>query len=426
MRKLKQGLGNVVTGDRFWGREKDIALFMERIDSGAHQLLVAQRRMGKTSLMAEATQRFNERGKDYCVFVDFQGARSSADAITELSMAIRGQTPLWEKVKSLFANVLEKVSNKVDAIEYGDFQFKLRSGLTAGNWANKGEQLFDILAGSDKPVVLMFDEVPLMINRMLKENIYVITTEGREKVREGRERVDEFLSWMRKNSIKHQGKIRIVMSGSIGLEPVLKEAGLIATVNNFVPFELKAWDEETAIGCLEALANQYGVNYKEGATDKMVELLGCCIPHYVQMFFTHTRERCEQSGDMACSVEDVVSVYNEDVLGVRGDVIFSHYEERLKQVLDEEKLPLALEMVTEATVGGVLSREAIKAFQEYYTFGDRNAGEVEKEILWVLEHDGYLKAEGDGYMFVSNVLHDWWDRRYGRSYTPVLQRKGAK
>ncbi len=419
MRKLKQGLGNVVTGDRFWGREQDVALFMERIDSGAHQLLVAQRRMGKTSLMKEATQRFNERGKDYCVFVDFQGARSSADAIAELSMAIRGQTPLWEKVKGLFANVLEKVSNKVEAIEYGDFQVKLRSGLTAGNWANKGEQLFDILAGSDKPVVLMFDEVPIMINHMLKDENYVIT-------REGRERVDEFLSWMRKNSIKHQGKIRIVMSGSIGLEPVLKEAGLIATVNNFVPFELKAWDKKTAIGCLEALANQYRVNYKEGATDKMVELLGYYIPHYVQMFFTHTRERCERSGDMSCSVEDVVSTYKEDVLGVRGDVIFSHYEERLKQVLGEEKLPLALEMVTEATVGGVLSREAIKAFQEYYTFGDRSAGEVEKEILWVLEHDGYLKGEGNGYMFVSNVLRDWWDRRYGSSYTPVLQRKGAK
>ena len=110
----------------------------------------------------------------------------------------------------------------------------------------------------------------------------------------------------------------------------------------------------------------------------------------------------------------------------RGDVIFSHYEERLKQVLGEEKLPLALEMVTEATVGGILSSEAIKTFQEYYTFGDRNAGEVEKEILWVLEHDGYLKGEGGGYMFVSNVLRDWWERRYGSSYTPVLQRKGAK
>jgi hypothetical protein len=418
MRKLKQGLGNVVTGDRFWGREKDVALFMERIDSGAHQLLVAQRRMGKTSLMAEAARRFNERGKDYCVFVDFQGARSSADAIAELSMAIRGQTPLWEKVKGLFVNVLGKISNSVEAIEYRDLEVKLRSGLTAGNWANKGEQLFDILAGSDKPVVLMFDEVPIMINHMVKEN-NVITTEGREKV-------DVFLSWMRKNSIKHQGKIRIVLSGSIGLEPVLKEVGLIATVNNFVPFELKAWDKETAIGCLEALANQYGVNYKEGAMDKMVELLGCCIPHYVQMFFTHTRERCERSRDKACSVEDVVRVYNEDVLGVRGDVIFSHYEVRLKQFLGEKKLPLALEMVTEATVGGGLSSKAIKAFQEYYTFEDKSVGDVEQEILWVLEHDGYLKWEGDGYMFVSNVLRDWWERRHGSSYTPVLQRKGAK
>ena len=52
--KLKQAVGNFVTGDRFWGRKTEMELFIRRVDDGAHQLLVAQRRMGKTSLYGKS------------------------------------------------------------------------------------------------------------------------------------------------------------------------------------------------------------------------------------------------------------------------------------------------------------------------------------------------------------------------------------
>ncbi|GAG62803.1 unnamed protein product [marine sediment metagenome] len=242
--KLKQAQGNVVTGDRFWDREKDIELLTKRIDECAHVLLVAQRRMGKTSLMAEVYQRLSERY--ICLFVDLQKAASGSDAIVELSLAVQLHKPLWNKTKEVFANIIEAVTEKVEKVGVGELGVTLRAGLTAGNWAGKGDQLFAILAGSERPVLLMLDEVPVMINRMLKGHDYRITEERREQV-------DEFMSWLRKNSIKHQGKIRIIISGSIGLEPVLRQAGLSATINNFVPFELKPWDEGTAVGCLVAL-----------------------------------------------------------------------------------------------------------------------------------------------------------------------------
>jgi hypothetical protein len=47
-KKLKQAHGNWVEDDKFWGREKEIELLAGKINEGAHILLVAQRRMGKT------------------------------------------------------------------------------------------------------------------------------------------------------------------------------------------------------------------------------------------------------------------------------------------------------------------------------------------------------------------------------------------
>ena len=44
MKKLKQAHGNWVAGERFWDREDELALFIERIEEEAHQPMVALRR----------------------------------------------------------------------------------------------------------------------------------------------------------------------------------------------------------------------------------------------------------------------------------------------------------------------------------------------------------------------------------------------
>jgi hypothetical protein len=258
--------------------------------------------------------------------------------------------------------------------------------------------------------------VPILVNYLIKGENGKITSEGRR-------RADQFMSWLRKNSIEHQGKIRIIISGSIGLEPVLRQAGLSATVNNFLPFELKAWDENIAKECLTALANEYGIKFEDGATGKIVEKLGSCIPHHVQMFFGHIYDKCKRRNNMVCTIMDVEEVYNSEMLGVRGHVELTHYEERLERVLGKELSQFAFDMLTEAAVVGVLSIEAIAAFQKEYTQSVTNVVEAQREILQVLEHDGYLKKNNDEFIFVSKLIRDWWKNRFKAFFTPVLKRR---
>lgn len=411
--RLKMGQGKVVTGRWFWDREKEKQLLIGRIDDGAHQLLVAQRRMGKTSLMAEAERSLGDRY--VCLFVDVQKCCSGADVIVELSLKVRPHQRLWEKTKGIFGNVLDRITERVEGFHVGDLGVTLRSGLTEGDWVIKGDQLLEVLSLSEKPVVLLLDEVPILVNRLLRGDAGKVTPEGRR-------RADVFMSWLRDNSIRHQGKIRMVISGSIGLAPVLHQARLSATINNFVPLEIEAWDAHTAIGCIKALATQYEVDLADAVPEAMVDKLGCCIPHHVQMFFSHIHERCIKRAVMKCTLQDVEEVYDKNMLGVRGHVELVHYEERLEHVLDTEACTFALDMLTEAAVVGQLSYEALKAFQREYAFDGRETGELQKEILWVLEHDGYLKKDRAGYVFVSKLLRDWWKNRYEHFYTPVSER----
>ena len=409
-RTLTRAHGNWVVGERFWDRESELDAFMERIDEGAHLLLVSQRRMGKTSLMKEAARRLSGRYID--IFVDLQKARTAQDAIAELSFAVKPYNTLWNKVKGTFASIL----GAVEEVDLSDLKFRLRAGLTAGDWADKGDQVFRVLAASEKPVLLLLDEVPILVNRLLKGDDFHITSERRGQA-------DAFMSWLRQNSIEHQGKVRIVLSGSIGLEPILRQARLSSTINNLEPFELEPWEEGTAIECLRALARNYNLAFEDDAERKIVQRIGYCIPHHIQMFFDQVYELCKKNESMVFSGDKVDEVYENRMLGVRGHAELSHYEERLEMVLGKEAFELAIEMLTEAALTGCLSREAMQELKRSYTFEEEASTEVEQQIIGVLEHDGYLKQTDRGYVFLSNLLREWWIARYSDFYTPVAERE---
>lgn len=253
------------------------------------------------------------------------------------------------------------------------------------------------------------DELPIFVNRLLKGDDYAITPERKRAA-------DVFLSWLRKNGQEHRGKLTMILSGSISLEPVLQQAGLSAHANIYSPFDLKPWDEKTASECLGALAEAYGLDLSPDVRREMCKRLRCQIPHHVQRFFDVLHEDLRVAGRKAASLDDVQRVYEGEMLGVRGQMDMEHYEGRLRMMLGSEGCRVALDMLTAAAVSdGVLKGNAIVRHRQLQA-DEANPVSID-DILHVLEHDGYLEKHEDGYRFISGLLQDWWRTRYGASRT---------
>ena len=407
---LKRATGNWVVGEQFWDREAELAMFIERLDEGAHLLLTAPRRIGKTSLMKEAARRIDERF--LTLYVDLQKAESPSDAVVELSLAAREYGPAWKRILSVFHNV---VQDTVDTVKIKDLSVVLRGGLSSANWRAKGDELFQILAEQEQPVVVFLDEVAILVNRLLRGNDYVITGERREEV-------DAFLSWLRAITIRHQGKVRLVVTGSIGLEPLVRQAGLSATLNTFTPFHLGPWTRDVAAGCLRALANGYDLALHEDVIGRMLDRLGVyIIPHHVQMFFDHVYQEARMAGVTEASVALVDEVYEQSMLGIRGHVELSHLEERLKMVLGPDLDLLALDLLTEAAVTGELTPDTARILARDHR-GNEWAASL-RDVLGILEHDGYLKSDKGTYTFLSLLLRDWWKGRFQFAFVPATERQ---
>ncbi len=289
-----------------------------------------------------------------------------------------------------------------------------------GNWQRRGDEVFAALAGNERPVVLAIDELPILVDRLLRGSEGSVATEG---VRAA----DAFLSWLRKNGQTHRDRVIVVLSGSVGLEPILRRAGLSAQANIFSPYDLKPWDGETAVACLGALAETYGLGLTAIVRNDMCRRLRCPIPHHVQLFFDCLHEHLRRTGRSVASLDDVEAAYRDDMLGARGHMDLDHYETRLKSALGNHGYRIALDLLTEAAVNrGLLGDDAIAVYREYFETRNTEAqGDIipVEEVLRQLEHDGYLERSDEGFTFISGLLQDWWHARHGRHFVPIIQRR---
>ena len=400
-----QTSSNWVDGDRFFDREPELRLLRERVANGIHTLLTAQRRMGKTSLVREFLRRLDEEGEVATVFVDLESSMDAEDAVAEIATQARPLRTVQSRVMSWVGDSLRGVRDNVEELGVSELRVSLRKGLDAGNWQRTGDQVFEALAANDRSVVLAIDELPILVNRLLKGHEYNIT-------RERLAMTDSFMSWLRRCCQTHQGSICLIISGSIGLEPVLGQAKLSAHANVYSPFDLKPWPHDVAVECLAALARGHGVGLSEAVRDEMCSRLRCCVPHHVQRFFYHVYEHLLRDQRNEATLQDVERVYQDDLLGSRGQADLLHYEDRLRMVLGAGGCATALSLLTDAALNNGLLEESMIDLQRKIEMPLGEGISVD-DTLHVLVHDGYLERRQEGYGFVSGLMEDWWRTRYG-------------
>ena len=416
---IKKGGSNWVDGENFFDRKTDLEALEERMREGTHTLLTAQRRMGKTSLVRELQRRLAETGDFEVVFVDLEAATDLADAIAEIGVQARSVRAAWDRIKATFANAVRIAGDRIEELSVTELKVTLRTGIGPGNWQQRGDAILAGLAASPRPVVLAIDELPILVNRLLKDEM------GRTPP-EGRRDAEALLSWLRKMGQEHRKSVTMILSGSVSLEPLLERAGLSAQVNIFSAYDLKPWDQNTAASCLEALAETYRIVLGPEVRRDICRKLRCCIPHHVQMFFDQIHDHLRRTGQENASLDDVYRVYEQYMLGVRGQVDLQHYEGRLETVLGRTGYTVALEILTATAVGGSITAEMIDQYRSYWTARetqDEAHAFVVDHVLHVLQHDGYLEPGNGGYQFVSGLLEDWWRRRYGQRFVSLLNQR---
>ena len=407
---MKLATGRWVSGTDFFGRESELQVLDARIRAGNHTLLTGQRRMGKTSVARELGRRLEADGWVF-LFTDVEGATCAEDVIADIAQAVHPVRPISSRLATTMHRLFTEAVEEVGAL---DFRVRIRAGLNTGNWRRYGEQLIGDCAQHDQPVLLVIDELPIFLKRILGQD-------------EGPQRVDAFLSWLRAvvQGIE-SGSLVLIASGSIGLKPLVQRLGIPDRINHLDPFRLGPWNRNDSITCFQRLAESYKMPVEDGVAEAVYDALGTGIPHHVQSFFARLQESAIMRGRDQVTIADVENVYNTALLGPSGQNDLVHYETRLQEGLEGELYTIAMEILAEAALQERFTPSARRCLEQLYAPLVADAPSCISDVLEVLVHDGYLEDVDDGLRFPSRLLRDWWTARFRDHHTSLEERGGNR
>lgn len=150
----------------------------------------------------------------------------------------------------------------------------------AGSWRDDAQAIVSALADDGEQAVVAVDELPLLVDRVLRR--------GRTEC--------ELMMGVLRGLAESYPAVRWLVSGSIGLEPVLHRAGLTGTITFLRSYPIDAWDEPTTASAVLALAAAAGLTLTPGAADVVHRQLGLGVPYHVQLLVDEIRRDAERRG----------------------------------------------------------------------------------------------------------------------------------
>ena len=366
--------------------------------------------MGKTSVVRELGRQLESDGWIF-LFTDLEGATCPEDAVASIAEACHPVRPISKRLAEEMGRLL---SRNVEELSAFDLRVKVRGNLDSGNWRGYGERLIRSCADHHQPVLLAIDELPIFLKRLLSDD-------------GSPDRVELFLSWLRSafHTLQENAPVLIV-SGSIGLAPLVTRLGISDRINYLDTYRLGPWDSDTSIKCFECLAQSNGVLVERGVAEAVYATLGIGIPHHIQSFFARLTDFLAQKELNRVTLDDVKEVYRTELLGPFGQNDLAHYETRLKEAFDTESYSVAMKILAEAAIQQVFTTTARKNLE-------RECAPIMQDVparisvaMEILEHDGYLVPVEGGHRFSSNLLRDWWAARFRNHHIPLDPFSGIK
>lgn len=384
-------IGSPVQGPDFFNRtreQEELWDFLHR----DHVLLLAPRRVGKTSLMHELRAAAPAKAIQaaYCSAADAQDERSF---IEQVLVAV-GRVDAGAKALDTLKKGPVGKFKKLDVACVG---FELDAAC--GDWAGVGEALTLALGRQAGRWLLLVDELPMFVLKLLR--LDPTATRARE-----------FLEWFRglRQRTDLEGGVRWLLAGSIGLDSVTARLNLGDTINDLHIYHLGPFSQGAADGLLRELSRTHDLPLGDEVRAHMIRRVGWLIPFHLQLLFAELRSHCGKERTKP-SAEAVDAAF-EILLSPAQKAYFDYWRQRLHAELGRPDAGFALALLgVVARDDAGASRRTLRQALGKYVSESNERDEKLRYLLDVLEGDGYLVSDADRFRFRSPLVREFWLRR---------------
>ncbi len=357
-------------------------------------LLVAPRRMGKTSVMYHLLD--HPCDNFLVVYLNAENLSTPANFIIHLIQALKGAQPDY------FA---ERLEGKLWSTEFFELEGTETPRLDWNeHWEAQATQLFGWIRKAKQPVLFVLDELPDMFLKI------------QNKIPE---QFEPFLRWFRSAREISNSPVRWVVGGSTSLVGSLGTVEQAQWINDFYQLVLPSISNEEMKSFAGKMFKKHAVEYDGKVIPRIQELLGKGIPFYLQSMVKELVGRWNLKKEPL--TESVVDeVFEKEFLGIRMLGHLQHFHSRIGHRYPEIERAGIYDLLSHLAVAkGVDLNDLFARYVKIESKRDNPRKEKQLmqafgRLLLLLQIDFYIEDIGERkYDFSCNLLKLWWKKYYG-------------
>lgn len=399
-------LGQPVEGEDFYDRDDETNSLWLSLVEGNHILLLAPRRVGKTSLALKVGTRALSHGWRFGL-VDVQRDPDELSFLDNVFQNLKSagvKVPVLARLTEWVGVARRTLGGKFGAGSL-NIEIPAADGGEATTLEHQIERLFQEIESSGESVLIAVDELPVLLETL-------------ERADPSRQRLHVFLNWFRALRLRYRKNIRWLLLGSVGLDTFAELRRLTPAINDLQPASLGAYSNPVAIAFLQTLAASKGFTLPPELCGIVLAEIGWPLPFFLQLVF---HELYSQLGRPPCqpTADDVRSACSR----LLAPQFYKHFEPwrgRLAEGMDADHHRTALTVLNALCVTTSGLPRTILFTAVVAKFPQRDPDDIARILataLGQLERDGYLlrqiapRSTDSVYAFRSFLLRRYWHAR---------------
>ena len=376
-------IGSVATGNYYYHRPEIEENIWFELEKGAHILLSAPRRVGKTSLLKYIEEKPKHTYK--VIFKSVQGINSASDYFREVYNLILNCLSNSDKYKNNLKKYFKskKITeiNLKGGIKFDDVNF---------DYLNEIKIIVTDLDPNGEIIVLLIDELPEVLHSLNKSG----------KNEEAQEILRNIRKW-RQDSLFN--KLKFVYSGSIGMHYITKIiTGRTSDLNDLADVKFSPFSFAEAKYYIDWATEIAAVKYDENLKNHLLSKIQYYIPYFINIFLDRINSNAYKIEKTEINIDDIDTAFDTII---KENQYFDDWAQRLSDYLTKNEFSFVNKILTYIAHNKQITIQKIYDIALKFEFQDNYMSYIND-----LAKDGYLVENESKYTFISPFLKEYWLR----------------
>ena len=385
---MKTVIGIPARGEDFFPRPLITEEIWSKLELGSNLLLVAPRRVGKSSILLDLLD--NPKEGYLIIYEDTEPVNSSNEFYKRLYNKVNEKFGGIKKHKNKIESFSKDLISRIEAISLKDASVTL--GESKISYKIELEKLLNDLGLDDEKLVILVDEFAQTVENIIEDINESAAINFLETNREIR--LSPTLS----------KKVQFIYAGSIGLENIVSKFNGTKFINDLTPILVSPLTTQEAKFLVKTIITGNNITLDDDAFNYLLEKIEWLIPFYFQILLDECGKVLKRDGSEIIT-KAVIDLAINNVLRYR--LYFDNWFDRLRAALKGKDFSFVKEVLNIASENPtIISSEIFNLAVKYKLEDSYN------NLLNTLKYDGYINNNDDPkiYRFNSPLLKEWWYR----------------